>query len=352
MAAKRGSKAPREVFLQWRSPTVATFILSLRSRLDGGGPVRDVLGGHWPMGSDAPVRVAPARHIGEVLLPREQRAPAEALVGGWWLARFTLEQSAQGEHDARRNAGTLARIDEAEECQMVEQDPPVGTEPGQEAAPVELPVAGPDQVRDVRAVVALALHHECLRPDHLLGRAQAHGHAEHGRGHGVSEPSPVDVGDTVARAVDDVDVVALEMRLPQPVRKGQIRLESAGRQRSQQREGVAPADEYVEVLRAPHALRIVPQRITSTHQERDARSRHLDERVPVAPASLQGVAIRAPSRGPVRSKQTRGRHEQDPPAGHGRNFNAAPVEGPGLAISWKDYRGREKWEFFDEHPRV
>src|SRR2546421_689266 len=83
------------------------------------------------------------------------------------------------------------------------------------------------------------------------------------------ESRTVDIGEAIARAVDDVDVVACDARFPQPVRERQIRLESGCRERPQQREGVATADEYVEVLRASDALCIVPQRIAAADQERN-----------------------------------------------------------------------------------
>src|SRR5229473_1263987 len=130
MAAKSGSKAPRAVFLQWRSPTVAIFILSLRLRLDRRGPVRDVLGGHLSVGGEPAVGITPAPYIGEVLRPREQRAPAKPL--GRRLLRLALERPAQREHHACRNTGALARVDEAEERQVAEQDPPMGAEAGDE----------------------------------------------------------------------------------------------------------------------------------------------------------------------------------------------------------------------------
>src|SRR6266481_615713 len=298
MAAKSGSKAPRAVFLQWRSPTVAIFILSLRLRLDRRGPVRDVLGGHLSVGGEPAVGITPAPYIGEVLRPREERAPAKPL-GRRRLLRLALERPAQREHHARRNTGALARVDEAEERQVAEQDPPVGAEARHEPAPVELSVAGADQVGDVRAVVALALHHEGLGPDHLLRRAQSDGHAEHGRADGVVEPVAVDVGKTIARAVDDVDVIARDPRFPQPVRERQIRLETRSRQRPQEYQRVPPADEYVEVLRPPDALGVVPERIAAADQKRDARPRDLDERMAMAAPTLQGAAPRASPGGPL-----------------------------------------------------
>ena len=93
-----------------------------------------------------------------------------------------------------------------------------------EAPPVELVADRVDDVRDVGAVEALALHDQPLRPDHLLGRNQLHVDVEDDAVDRVVEPQLVDDRDAVAGAEDQVDeVVALE-RLAEPVRKRELRL--------------------------------------------------------------------------------------------------------------------------------
>ena len=62
-------------------------------------------------------------------------------------------------------------IDEAEEDEMAEQHAPVRSEAPHQPVPVQQAAAVTEQVGDVGAVVALALHDQRLRPDHLLGRA-------------------------------------------------------------------------------------------------------------------------------------------------------------------------------------
>ncbi len=59
---------------------------------------------------------------------------------------------------------SLARVDEAEHQEVAEEQLPVRREALDEAVPVQRVHAGAEQVRDVRAVVALALHDLRLLP--------------------------------------------------------------------------------------------------------------------------------------------------------------------------------------------
>src|SRR5262245_21968946 len=164
---------------------------------------------------------------------------------------------------------------------MAQQDAPVRAESGDQAVPIEAPPAGADQVRDVRAVVSLPLHDESLGPDHLLRWRHAHGHTQHEGSLTVGEPFVVDLGHTIARAVDDVDAVAVDLRLAEPVRKRQVRLEARRRQSLQDRQRIAPAHEEVEVLRATYIARIVTERMPPTHEKGKTE----------APQEVEGLAM-------------------------------------------------------------
>lgn len=183
-------------------------------------------------------------------------------------------------------------------------------EPRDQPTPIEPWATRANQVRHVVAIVPLALHYEGLRPDHLLGRAQPDRHPQHRGGHAVREPRVVDLGNANARAVDDVDAAAVDPRLPEPVGERPIGLEAVGRQRPQQADGVATADEHVEVLRAAHAAGIVCQRIVAADEERDAGPLHQQERPPVSPAAALRLAIRGRAGKRLRETGGSGAHER------------------------------------------
>ena len=123
---------------------------------------------------------------------------------------------------------------------MAQQHAPAPAEPPQQAAPVQLAPARQDQVGDVRAVVALALHDEGLGPDHLLGRAEPDRDAEDFARRGVREPQVVHGGHAVARAEDEVDEAVPRIRLAQPVRERELGRE-AGRRRARRAPARSPA---------------------------------------------------------------------------------------------------------------
>src|SRR5262245_21627533 len=91
--------------------------------------------------------------------------------------------------------------------------------PPKHAVPVERLGAGPENVRDVGAVVALALHHERLLPKQLFYGSNLHGHAEDVGFERVREPFVVDAADAIARAEYDVDDVVHLPSLREPVRE-------------------------------------------------------------------------------------------------------------------------------------
>src|SRR5262252_6434601 len=290
MAAKSYWKLPWELFLQCRSPTAATRMVvpprtvdDLPGRLDGRRPLRDLLRGERAARHQAPVGVPPARDVRQVLLTRQKRSLADALVGRGPTC-LPLEESAEADHHLGRYGRHLTRVDEAEERQMAQEHPPVSAKAGHQSVPLELPLTGADEMGDVGSVVAFALHDEGFRPDHLLGWTQPDGHSEHPGGAAVGEPIVVHLGQAIARAVDDVDVIPFHVCLAEPVRKGQIRVEARRGQAFEEGERVAPADEDVQVLRASDVARVVAQRVSASHEEWDLQSGHPLQGTPMASA--------------------------------------------------------------------
>src|SRR2546429_7358066 len=170
MAPNSAWKTPWEPFLQWMSPTAATRIVLSFPGVDRGGPALDVLRGQLSVGYEPPILVTPPRDVSQVLLPGQECPPAQTLVGVR-SPRIPLQHTAKPEHDVGRDGLSLTGIDESEQDQMAQEDPPVRSEPVEQPTPVEAPAKGSNQVRDVCSVVSLTLHHERLRPDHLLGGA-------------------------------------------------------------------------------------------------------------------------------------------------------------------------------------
>src|SRR6266542_589901 len=297
MAAKSGWNAPCEVFLQWRSPTAATRISLSFLRLDRSGPVRDFLGGHLSVRQEPPIRIAPARYIRQVLLPREQGYLTETLIGRR-LPRVTLEETAQTEHDLLRNGRALAGVDEAEQGQVAQKNPPVRAEPRHQAAPVEPALTGSNQVGDVSPVIALTLHDERFGPDHLLGRAQPDRHAQHGGRPTICKPLVVDLGEAVPRAIDHIDVVGPDTCLAEPVGERKVRLETGLRQPVQECHGIPPAHEDIQVLRAAHASRVMTERVAAADEEWDLEPTHEQER----PAMTLAACLPARARSFRRSR--------------------------------------------------
>jgi hypothetical protein len=194
-------------------------------------PGGNLVVGHRVVGQRAHVAVAPALDVEQVLLPRQQRAATDALAERG-SAHGVAQTAQQVVHDPVRDALAVGGVDEAEQDQMRQQDPPVWTESTHQALPVDDVAARVEQVGDVGAVEALALLDEPLGPDHLLGRAELDRDVEDEVGRGVLEPLVVDHGDTVARTEDEVDVKLAMTRLAQPVRKGHFGLVARGRKRA------------------------------------------------------------------------------------------------------------------------
>ena len=74
-------------------------------------------------------------------------------------------------------------------------------------------------MQDVRAVKALALLNEGLRPDHLLRRTQAQRQSENLLLDGMLEPAVVHTRHAVAGAENQIDEGLAAMNFGEPVRK-------------------------------------------------------------------------------------------------------------------------------------
>ena len=96
----------------------------------------------------------------------------------------------------------------------------------EEARPVERRAARFEEVIDIRAVEALALHDEAFARDHLLRAGDEDGDAPERAVRGVLEPAIVDLAETVRRGVDEVDEVRAGPGLREPVREALLGLEA------------------------------------------------------------------------------------------------------------------------------
>src|SRR6185503_9646549 len=114
-------------------------------------------------------------------------------------------------------------INEPEQNDVCVKSAPERTETLDQTIPIELVAHGVDDVRHVRTVIALPLHDQSLRPDHLLGRDQERIDAEDLVLHGVLEPTIVHPCHAIAGTEDEIDeILALAVRLAEPVRKSEL----------------------------------------------------------------------------------------------------------------------------------
>src|SRR6267378_1379294 len=237
--------------------------------VDARRPDRGLALGEVALRRQARIGVAPALDVHEVLGAREDRAAADALAR-LRCRQLALQTCGQLAQDAGRDAVALGRIDEAEQYQVGHEHAPVITEARDQPRPVDALGGGSQDMRDVAAVEALALHDEGLRPDHLLGGDEPHGPAEHLFPDAVTEPLVVDGGHAVAGAEDDVDEVVAAPRLAEPVRKRQLRLAPRRGQRRQHALDVARVHEDVEVLRVARDPRVALEGVGATDEELEA----------------------------------------------------------------------------------
>src|SRR5262245_22317628 len=143
--------------------------------------------------------------------------------------------------------------------------------PPKHAVPVERLGAGPENVRDVGAVVALPLHHERLLPEQLFDGRYLHRHAEDVGFERVREPFIVDTTDAVARAEYDVDDVVHLTGLREPVRERDFGLIPGLPQRAERGIQIRAPNEEGEVLRLANDAGIGEQRVRAAEEKRHLR---------------------------------------------------------------------------------
>src|SRR3954469_6361266 len=190
--------------------------------LDCPRPIDHILGRHIPSWYDPGVLIAVLADIEEILSARGECAPADALIARRCV-ELSLESRQQLAGDVRRDAVPLGWVDEVEENEIEESYLPLLIEALHQPRPIDILGAGAEDVHDVGAVVALALHHERLLPDQLLDGRDLHRYAEDLGFHGVLEPCVVDTCESVARAENEIDVIAALPGLGEPVREGDLR---------------------------------------------------------------------------------------------------------------------------------
>src|SRR5438045_2680352 len=82
--------------------------------------------------------------------------------------RLVLQMDDERAQHPGRDAIARGRVDVAEQRQLRQQHTPMRAEAAQQALPVHRRGLVAHEVRDIAAVEALALHHECLGGNHLL----------------------------------------------------------------------------------------------------------------------------------------------------------------------------------------
>src|SRR5258708_15320521 len=195
-------------------------------------------------------RVEIALHVGlvEVLLPREQRPAADAILG-CRLFLALLQPAHQLAHHPARHLLLLRGKGEPVGDEMDEEHLPVPlAETPKQVLPVQLRALAAQEVMDVRAVEPLALLDERLLPDHLLGRHHQRTPAQHLAGEGAAAPVLVDGADAASGGEDEIDEVRAGEGLGEPERVGELGAVAGGRERLEGARDAVLAHEEVEVL--------------------------------------------------------------------------------------------------------
>ena len=143
----------------------------------------------------------------------------------------------------------------------------------QQPRPVDLLLAGANEVQDVSAVEALALHEKRLRPDHFLDGHQPHRKAQRFVPLRIRKPLVVDFRHAVAAGENDVDeelALASAVRLAEPVRKRELGRNPVFGEHvwSTLSQSAAP-DEEIEVLRVSADAGVVDERVRAADKKID-----------------------------------------------------------------------------------
>src|SRR5690606_32669587 len=182
------------------------------------GPLLDLAGREGALRLETRIAESAVGHVDEVLLPGQERTAAY-LVHRRRVAGLFPGASQELMHDPARNPGPFGGIDEAEQDHVAEQYPPVPVESAEQPLPVEAVRAGQEDVRHVRAIVAITLHDERLGPERFLRWTDADGEPEDLFLAGMLEPLVIHRRHAVAGTEDHVDESVVRFDLGQPVRR-------------------------------------------------------------------------------------------------------------------------------------
>ncbi len=105
---------------------------------------------------------------------------------------------------------------------MAEQYAPIRTEAANQVRPIDLFRAEAKNVRDVSAVEPLAFHDVRLHPNHFLGRAVFHRHAQQLLIARTLEPRIIHFAQSIAGAKNQIKHISFVRCLGQPVRECQF----------------------------------------------------------------------------------------------------------------------------------
>src|SRR5581483_1398864 len=123
-------------------------------------------------------------------------------------------------------------------------------------------------MRDIGAVVALALHHVGFRPDSLLHRAQLYSVAEYLRVYAVAKPFVVHACRAVAGAEDQIGEIFSAVGFAEPMGEGQLRVTAHDREGVKRPLAVVGANEDIEIFRVAPDAGVAFERISAADQKR------------------------------------------------------------------------------------
>ena len=96
----------------------------------------------------------------------------------------------------------------------------------QQARPIQSIATRANDVGDVRAIIAFALHNKSLAPDQFFRRTKIYFHAESLARHRMLEPAIIDSTDTITRAKNDIDELVCVIDFAEPVGEIEFRAEA------------------------------------------------------------------------------------------------------------------------------
>ena len=140
---------------------------------------------------------------------------------------------------------------------------------------------------DVGAVIALPLHDERFRPNHLRDRTNLLRSAENLSRLGIFEPVIIDRGDAVPGAENDIDKIISLIDLGEPMRKSELDLKTRSTEKFENRPNVSPAHENIQVLGIAPDSGVMFQGERAADQERSFGLDELGQHSPVEGSTSQ-----------------------------------------------------------------